>query len=88
VQILIQYYCLDSQFNNTIPNNYTLTGLPLGLHNITVYARDLAGNLAVSETIHFNIVDPFPTTIVLASVIILSIVGVGILAYYKKRRTR
>jgi hypothetical protein len=38
-----------------------------------------------SETIVFNI-EPFPTTIVIASVITVAVVGVGLLVYFKKRK--
>lgn len=82
------FYCLDNQFNNTIPRNYTLTGLPLGSHNITVYARDLAGNLAVSEIVYFSIMEPFPIATIAASIAIVALVGLGILAYFKKYKRK
>ena len=76
-------YSLDGQKNVTIAGTSTLTGLLSGEHSLTVYATDEAGNIGVSETIYFTI-EPFPTTLVIASAVILCIVAVVILAYYKK----
>jgi len=77
-------YSLDGQEKVTIAGNATLTGLVDGLHNVTIYAMDTDGNIGVSETINFSI-EPFPTPLVVASVILIAIVGVGLLAYFKKR---
>ena len=83
------FYNLDNLFNNTIPANYTLTGLPTGSHNITVYAKDSAGNVGVSETAYFNIKDPFPIIIVISTIAIIVLVGIGMLAYsIKKKKSR
>ena len=81
-------YVLDGQQNVTITGNITLTGLPNGDHNVTVYAIDEAGNTGVSETIYFtvDVPDPFPTTLVIASVITVVVVGLGLLVYFKKRK--
>ena len=78
-------YSLDGLENVTITQDVTLSDLGVGKHNVTVYTTDLAGNIGVSETINFTI-EPFPTTIVLTSLVII-VVGVGILAYFKKRRS-
>jgi len=48
-------YILDGQANNTITGNMTLTGLSEGPHNLTVYAKDTAGNIGTSETVYFSI---------------------------------
>jgi hypothetical protein len=79
-------YSLDGQSNVTISGNTTLTGLPNGDHNVTVYATDEAGNTGVSKTITFSIDVPFPTTLVIASVITAVVVGVGLIVYFKKRK--
>jgi hypothetical protein len=53
---------------------------------------DTTGNMGASVTIFFTIVEPepeiepFPTTIVAASVITVAVVGVGLLVYFKKRK--
>ena len=81
-------YCLDGQEKITILGNTTLTNLPYGKHNVTVYATDNAGNTGASETITFTIAKPelFPTTIVAAvSGTSVAIIGVGLLFYFKKR---
>jgi hypothetical protein len=78
-------YSLDRQENVTISGNTTLTGLSNGLHNVTVYACDSAGNIDASDTIHFNVEVPFPTTLVIASIASAAVMGIGLLVYYKKR---
>jgi parallel beta-helix repeat protein len=47
-------YSLDGDANVTLLGNITLKGLPNGLHSITVYATDTAGNSA-SATVHFTV---------------------------------
>ena len=81
-------YSLDGQKNSTLYGNMTLTGLVNARHNLTVYAWDVAGNLGVSETVFFDVdkQEPFLTTFVIASVSIVGIVVLGILAYFKKKR--
>ena len=78
---------VDGKLNETITGNATLTGLSSGLHNMTVYAQDAFGNIGASETIYFTIIEPFPTMLVVTSVIIVAVVGVGVglLFYFKKR---
>jgi hypothetical protein len=84
-------YSLDGQENETITGSTTLTGLPEGMHNLTVYANDTAGNMGASETIYFTIAqqsESFPTTwIAAATVIIVTgvIVTLGVIIYRKKR---
>ena len=48
-------YSLDNQANVTITGNTTLTGLSDGVHSITVYANDAAGNMGTSDTVYFTI---------------------------------
>jgi len=83
-------YVLDNQDNVTIDGNTTLTGLPIGVHNVTVYAWDAAGNVGASETITFTVTEPkpesFPTApVAAASVASIAVVGVGLLVYFRKR---
>lgn len=79
-------YSLDGQANVTLFGNSTLTELSFGLHELTVYANDTFGNMGASETISFTIEEPFPTTLAIASVIAIAVVGVGLLFYFKKRK--
>jgi hypothetical protein len=78
-------YSVDGQENVTIAGNTTLTGLPNGDHNVTVYAVDEAGNVGASETIIFSVA-PFPTTLVVASVITVPAVSISLLIYFRKRK--
>lgn len=81
-------YSLNGQDNVTITGNTTLSELPNGSHNVTVYATDLAGNNGASETIHFNVnvPEPFPTALAVGT-LGASAAGAAlcILYYYKKR---
>jgi hypothetical protein len=86
-------YSLDGQDAVTVSGNATLTDLLNGEHNVTVFAQDNAGNVGASETIHFTIVKPeetpFPTTLVIAaSAVLLAIVGMGLLVYWRKRKRK
>ena len=79
-------YVLDGQDNVTVNGNTTLTGLSAGMHNVTVYVWDAAGNVGVSETVTFT-VEPFPAVpVAAASVAVVASVSAGILVYFKKRR--
>jgi hypothetical protein len=82
-------YSLDGQANVTITGNLNLTELTAGSHNLTLYIDDLLGNTRHSETIYFTIAkesEPFPTTLGIASIITVTVVGVGSLVYFKKRK--
>jgi hypothetical protein len=81
-------YSLDGKDNVTISGNTTLTGLPNGDHNVTIFATDEAGNTGASETIYFNVEvpEPFPTAMVTTSVITVAVIGAGLLVYFKKRK--
>ena len=47
-------YVLDNNQNVTIGGNTTLHDLPVGEHNLTVYAWDLAGNVGASRDSTFH----------------------------------
>jgi hypothetical protein len=81
-------FSLDGQDNVTITGNTTLTDLIVGKHKITLYAVDEAGNTGSSETVYFTIEipEPFPTTLLIASVITIAAVSFGLLVYFKKRK--
>lgn len=83
-------YVLDGQKNVSIYGNTTLTGLPEGVHNVTVYATDAAGNVGVSETAVFSVsfekpfqVEPMVAGVAVATAAVILVAG---LAYFKKRR--
>ena len=81
-------YVLDGQQNVTISGNTTLTGLPNGDHNVTVYATDQTGNVGASETIYFkvDVPEPFPVVPFVAAIVVVAVVAVGLLVYFKKRK--
>jgi parallel beta-helix repeat protein len=82
-------YSLDGQDNVTIAGNITLSEVPNGFHNLTVYATDEFGNTGASEIVYFRVEvpEPFPTTPVVAAASAASVIvmGVGLLVYFKKR---
>ncbi len=84
-------FSLDGQDDTLIAGNTTLTGLSTGSHNVTMYARDVAGNTGASETIYFTIAkesetqpELFPTTWIAAAAVSVVVAGVGLLAYLAK----
>ena len=80
-------YSLDGQENVTVIGNTTLTGLSNGLHNITAYAWDLAGNVGSSETIIFTVAEPFSVVqIGAASAAVVALTSVGVLVYIRRRK--
>jgi hypothetical protein len=87
-------YSLDGQPNvmitsNSPITNVTIANLTSGMHNITVYANDSYGNIAVSQTINFAVEKPqlFPTALVAAvSVAAVAVVCVGLILYLRKRK--
>jgi hypothetical protein len=82
-------YSLDGQERVSIAGATNLTNLTYGEHNVTVFATDKAGNTGASETVHFTIEEPpkpFPTTMVIAPIALVSVIGSGLLFYFKKRK--
>jgi hypothetical protein len=88
-------FSLDGQPNATIPGNYTFRGLPAGLHNVSVYAWDSAGNAGASETLNFTIAiaqepeaqsEPSLVLPVAASATSIGMVAAAGWVYLKKRR--
>ncbi len=56
----LEYYSLDGSDNFTINGNLTLNGIADGVHSLTVYAKDLAGNTN-SKTASFTTDVTLPT---------------------------
>jgi hypothetical protein len=82
-------YALDGQDNITIPGNATLPSVPIGEHNVRVYAWDAAGNVGASEIVVFKVAKPeiFPTVpVVVASVAAVALAVASLLIYHKKRK--
>ena len=85
-------YRLDNYGVTEIAGNTTLTGLSLGSHNLTVYAKNEAGNTGASQTTFFSIeeAEPVVSTVVLVAAVSIGIIvaGTGLLVYFKKRHTK
>ncbi len=81
-------YSLDGQENTTIMGNTTLNGLLGGSHNITVYAKDVFGNIGASTPMTFNLIDPFPLTWIVATIAIIAMGGLITLGFISYRRKR
>ena len=79
-------YSLDGQENVTVTGNMTLPEVSLGQHNLTIFASGAFGNYASPKAISFNVVASFPTTLVVASVITITVIVSGLLVYFKKRK--
>ncbi len=84
-------YSLDGQANVTIAGNTTLSDLPAGFHNLTVYVGDAAGNVGASETVTFTVAEPegFPTVPVAAigvAVLIAAVAATGLIFTRRKLR--
>jgi parallel beta-helix repeat protein len=89
-------YSLDGQNTvTTTENTITLSGLSNGVHNMTVYANDTAGNTGTSETFTFTMAkeietepEPNPTswTVIATAVVAVAIVGTALTLIYTKTR--
>jgi hypothetical protein len=78
---------LDGQMKALIKGNATLTDLPNGEHNITIFARDPAGNLGVTETLTFSISyepETFPTAWAATGAVSAILVGACLIICLKK----
>jgi hypothetical protein len=88
-------YSLDGKGNTTIAGNATLTGLPIGEHNITIYAWNDAGSIGASQTVNFAVAtaasgasqspEPSPTALVIASIAAVAVFIGGCLVCFKKK---
>jgi hypothetical protein len=87
-------YSLDDQENVTVTGNTTLTGLPNGYHNVTIFATDEAGHTGASETLSFEVEVPNPVPIapLAAAIAVIAVAAgagaAGLLLYKGKREKR
>ncbi len=85
-------FSLDGQSNQTLHGNTTLTGLTNGVHNITVYAKDIYGNEGASQTMFFSTettsADPFLIIILALAATSVVTVIVCFSVYFHRRRMR
>ena len=75
-------YSLDGEENVTVTGNVTLSGLSVGQHTLTLYAKDESGNPAASDTITFSVTNPIPMVLFAAMSVAMS--AVGVLVTFKK----
>jgi hypothetical protein len=59
-------YSLDGAANVTLTGNTTLSGLSLGIHDITVYASDTSGNWG-KDMVYFTVKDATPPVVDIVS---------------------
>ncbi len=84
-------YSLDGAENVTVSENTTLSGIPAGVHNITVYATDVYGFEGASNTVTFTITaqtappELFLTVAIAVAIGILALTAVLCLAFLKKK---
>ena len=82
-------YSLDGQETVTATGNVSLTGLAYGSHTITVYAKDVYGNMVASETMHFSVAESFPTVLAAAALTAAVIAGgAAVLLLHFKRSSK
>jgi hypothetical protein len=84
---LYAYFTLSG--NASLPGNTTLTGLSNGTHTLTVNVITERGS--ASKTVHFTVSletqlqpEPFSTTLVTASIVVVAVISVGLFVYFKK----
>ena len=70
-------YVLDGK-RVFVSENSSLKGLSEGVHTLIVYGRSVFDANSGSETIYFSVDVPFPTMLVIASGITLTVVSVGL----------
>ena len=81
-------HSLDGRSNITIAGNTTLTNLPYGEHNVTIYATDLYGYVGSSEIVLFTTTPLNGTIIANIAVPVAAIcLAAGFLIYVKKHRS-
>lgn len=82
-------YRLDMKANVSVTGNFTLTNLSNGVHNITLYAWDAAGNVGTSETAFFNVEAPEPLPeipIAIGSSALVIAACLSVYFHFKKRK--
>jgi hypothetical protein len=76
-----------------VSGNCSITEIPNGIHNITVYTKDTFENIDTSDIVNFSVdvlslskQEPFPVVPVVAvSVTVVALVAAGLLVYHKRK---
>ncbi len=81
-------YSLDGLENQSFSGNTTLTGLSNGLHNVTVYAWNLDGNVGASETAFFfvQVSESFPIVPIVGAGSLVSVAAVCVGVFWLRKR--
>ena len=94
---------MDGEETFTITGNTTLYGLSEGSHSVVVHAEDTAGSTGSSRLVTFDVdteteadstdsteSGSFPTSLVIAIVVLVSVVTIcaALLFYFRRRRHR
>jgi N-acetylneuraminic acid mutarotase len=77
-------YSLDGAENKTASGNIVLSGLNTGAHNVTVYAKDLFGNIGASETVNFTVTTNLLFIPIGVGVCAAAIITASALLYHRK----
>jgi hypothetical protein len=85
------FYSLDGEDFVWIAEetNTTLYWLSPGNHCILLrlgYMMSRSGFCVDAEPVYFNVVEPFPTTLVIATSVIVAVVCIGLFVYFKRRK--
>lgn len=84
-------YCIDGAENIPLSGNFTLSNLPVGNHNVTIYATDQAGNVG-SQTVNFEVKPQFSifgiatVLVIIIPVVIVFAIATLVLRRHKKTR--
>jgi hypothetical protein len=83
-------YSLDGKETRPLSGNTTLTALPNGQHNITVYATDEFGYKGSSDTLFFNVnaqeFPAMPLILVSITAAVSIVAAAGLLAFQRKHQ--
>jgi N-acetylneuraminic acid mutarotase len=81
--------CIDGQNLIFAALNQTLN-LPIGTHNITMYAIDSSGNIGASDTVSFSVVEPqaFPTLLMVVAASVLAVCIVALTVFFRKSKKK
>lgn len=79
-------YSLDGGEKVPLLGNTTLNELVNGEHTITIYAKDEQGNTSTLQTITFKADNTLQTNLAIVAITTVTIVIIGLLVYFKKRK--
>jgi hypothetical protein len=80
-------YSLDGHANVTFTGKLNIAEIPMGLHNVTVYAADRLGNVGTSGPVYFTVLsqESFPFAIVEVALAVVAAIAAAALVIYLRR---